>query len=422
MLSTIIVEVMLQTIRKILPFNFFSELPRVPTKMSEVKIVRKPRYDGRIKKRQWEDRRSDKGAGLDPTKSKLIKKETEITGELLEKIKRRKFAVLLGYSGTNYYGMQRNPNTPTIEEELFQSLYKNKYISQENFTQVQTMQFQRAARTDKGVSAARQVVSLKLPENVEVSKINENLPEVIRVFGIKRVTKGFNSKVQCDSRSYIYLLPTVSFIPYEQMMVQKGFRVDEAVLDRVNTILQKFVGTKNFHNFTAKKQATDPSAKRYMKTLVCDKPFVKDDVEFTLIKIRGQSFMLHQIRKMVGLVIAIIKGCTSEETLDLALGMEKVNIPKAPGLGLLLDYVHYERYDNRYGEDGVHEKMIWDEVEGEVNAFKEKYIFPNIIDTEIREELMVEWIVRRLSGHKFDDVDAEDDKSDNEEKDTAENR
>ncbi|KAH0822550.1 hypothetical protein GEV33_000205 [Tenebrio molitor] len=201
--------------------------------MSEVKIVRKPRYDGRIKKRQWEDRRSDKGAGLDPTKSKLIKKETEITGELLEKIKRRKFAVLLGYSGTNYYGMQRNPNTPTIEEELFQSLYKNKYISQENFTQVQTMQFQRAARTDKGVSAARQVVSLKLPENVEVSKINENLPEVIRVFGIKRVTKGFNSKVQCDSRSYIYLLPTVSFIPYEQMMVQKGFRVDEAVLDRM---------------------------------------------------------------------------------------------------------------------------------------------------------------------------------------------
>jgi tRNA pseudouridine38-40 synthase len=70
---------------------------------------------------------------------------------------------------------------------------------------------------------------------------------------IKRVTKGFNSKVQCDSRSYIYLLPTVSFIPYEQMMVQKGFRVDEAVLDRVNTILQKFVGTKKFSQFHGKK-------------------------------------------------------------------------------------------------------------------------------------------------------------------------
>ncbi|KAJ3666707.1 hypothetical protein Zmor_002141 [Zophobas morio] len=414
---------MLQTIRKILPFYFSSsDLPHLPSKMSEIKIVRKPRYDGRVKKRQWEERRSDKGAGLDATKSKLVKKEeTEITGEILEKIKRRKFALLLGYSGTNYYGMQRNPNTPTIEEEFFQSLYQNKYISEENFSQVQTMQFQRAARTDKGVSAARQVVSLKLPENIDIAKLNEKLPEVIRVFGIKRVTKGFNSKVQCDSRSYTYLLPTVSFIPKDQMMVQKGFRLQEDILNKINAILQKFVGTKNFHNFTSKKQASDPSAKRFMKSLVCDTPFVKDDVEFTLIKIRGQSFMLHQIRKMVGLVLAIVKGYTSEEILDVAFNMEKVNIPKAPGLGLVLDYVHYERYNNRYGDDGVHEKMTWDEAEDEVNAFREKYIFPTIISTEIEEESLVNWIVRRLSGHKYDDLEADDDKSDSEQK-AEENR
>ncbi|XP_044259012.1 tRNA pseudouridine synthase A [Tribolium madens] len=406
---------MLQVIRKLIPFYSASpELPSLPTKMSEVKIVRKPRYDGRVKKRQWEERRSDKGEGLDSQKSKIVKKETDVTGELIEKIKRKKFAVLLGYSGTNYYGMQRNPNTPTIEEELLNSLYKNKYITEENFTQVQTMQFQRAARTDKGVSAARQVVSLKLPENVEIAKINEQLPEMIRVFGIRRVTKGFNSKVQCDSRSYIYLLPTVSFIPHDQIMVQKGFRLNEATLNRVNDLLQKYVGTKNFHNFTSKKQATDPSAKRYMRNLMCDKPFIKDDVEFALIKIRGQSFMLHQIRKMVGLLVAVVKGYTSEETLDLAFGMEKVNIPKAPGLGLLLDYVHYERYNNRYGEDGVHEKLIWDDVEKEVVEFREKYIFPTIINTEIKEEAMVDWIVRRLSTHKYDDVDADDDKSDSE--------
>lgn len=413
---------MLQALRKLISISPSPELPPLVTTMSDIKIVRKPRYDGRVKKRQWEERRSDKGEGLDPKKSKIIKKETEVTGELLEKIKRRKFAVLLGYSGTNYYGMQRNPNTPTIEEELFKSLYKNKYISEENFTQVQTMQFQRAARTDKGVSAARQVVSLKLQENVEISKINEHLPEVIRVFGIKRVTKGFNSKVQCDSRSYIYLLPTVSFVPRDQMMVQKGFRLDESTLHRINNLLQKFLGTKNFHNFTSKKQATDPSAKRYMRTVSCDPPFVKDDVEFTLIKIRGQSFMLHQIRKMMGLLIAVVKGFTSEQTLDLAFGMDRVNIPKAPGLGLLLDYVHYERYNHRYGADGVHEKLIWDEVEKDVVEFREKYIFPTIINTEIREESMLNWIIKRLSTHKYDDIEADEDKSDNEQCCVSENR
>lgn len=51
---------------------------------------------------------------------------------------------------------------PTIEEELFKALLGANFMTQQAFEQVQTIQFQRAARTDKGVSAARQVVSLKL--------------------------------------------------------------------------------------------------------------------------------------------------------------------------------------------------------------------------------------------------------------------
>lgn len=56
----------------------------------------------------------------------------------------------------------RNPKTKTIEEELFTALLKVNYIGKDAFDQVQLIQYQRAARTDKGVSAARQVVSIKL--------------------------------------------------------------------------------------------------------------------------------------------------------------------------------------------------------------------------------------------------------------------
>lgn len=52
----------------------------------------------------------------------------------------------------------------TIEEDLLSALLKANLITEESFAQIQTIQFQRAARTDKGVSAARQVVSLKLRE------------------------------------------------------------------------------------------------------------------------------------------------------------------------------------------------------------------------------------------------------------------
>lgn len=79
-----------------------------------------------------------------------------------ERIKKRKCCLLLGYSGVNYFGMQRNPDMKTIEEDLLVAMLKNKWINDEAFKQAQVVQFQRAARTDKGVSAARQCVSMKL--------------------------------------------------------------------------------------------------------------------------------------------------------------------------------------------------------------------------------------------------------------------
>lgn len=62
-------------------------------------------------------------------------------------------------------------------------------------------------------------------------------------------------------------------------------------------------------------------------------------MEFIPLRVRGQSFMIHQIRKMVGLMIAIVRGHTPEDTIVRAYQQEKLDIPRAPGLGLLLDNV-----------------------------------------------------------------------------------
>ena len=39
----------------------------------------------------------------------------------------------------------------------------------------------------------------------------------------------------------------------------------------------------------------------------------------------------------------------------------KVDVPKAPGLGLVLEQLHYDAYNKKYGSDGFHEKMDWSE-------------------------------------------------------------
>ena len=49
--------------------------------------------------------------------------------------------------------------------------------------------------------------------------------------------------------------------------------------------------------------------------------------------------MMSPLNACTGLVIAIVRGRTGEETLARAYEREKVDIPRAPGLGLLLENV-----------------------------------------------------------------------------------
>lgn len=68
---------------------------------------------------------------------------------------------------------------------------------------------------------------------------------------------------------------------------------------------------------------------RYIISFTASDPFIKDGLEYVLLKIKGQSFMLHQIRKMIGLVVAFMRGYAGKDTFSRALGtLEKIDIPK----------------------------------------------------------------------------------------------
>lgn len=67
--------------------------------------------------------------------------------------------------------------------------------------------------------------------------------------------------------------------------------------------------------------------------------FVSENIEFAIIEIKGQSFMLHQIRKMISMVIAFLRNMATEDSLKQTFKDEKMDIPLAPSLGLSLNYV-----------------------------------------------------------------------------------
>jgi tRNA pseudouridine38-40 synthase len=244
---------------------------------------------------------------------------------------------------------------------------------------------------------------------VNIDDINKDLPEDIRVFLTQRVTKGFNSKSNCDARTYSYTLPSYTFTKKDETYDEKTYRLPAERLEELNKILNLYEGTKNFHNFTIKKAPHDPSCRRYMMKLECPQPFVPDntEVEFARIRVKGQSFMLHQIRRMVGLVIAIMKGYAEPFTVTHAMEKEKMNIPQAPGLGLILENVHYDRYNKRYGGDGVHAALTYEAADEKVEEFFQKKIVTTIIDTELRDKSMENW-VKKLKHHSFTNEPEED--------------
>jgi tRNA pseudouridine38-40 synthase len=164
--------------------------------------------------------------------------------------------------------------------------------------------FVRCARTDKGVHASANLVSLKMiiEDDKIIEKINSYLPEQIRVWNFVRTRNNFHAKNACDSRIYEYLLPTYSLIkcdgtlyPYsavaidegvdpsevykirnrfevievsqdskEQVLKRREYRIDNTALNTLRMILKKFEGTKNQHNFTVGKTFADSSSKRYI--------------------------------------------------------------------------------------------------------------------------------------------------------------
>ncbi|GFN82400.1 tRNA pseudouridine synthase [Plakobranchus ocellatus] len=296
---------------------------------------------------------------------------------------KRKIALLIAYNGAGYYGVQVNPGFPTIESEFFPALVKVGAIPEDHATTPSKMWFQRA---------------VLVPDFVK--KLNEILPPAIQVIGYIRTTNGFDSKNFCCARTYMYMLPTFAFAPIEKFITDE-YRVTAQIIEQARKILTRFEGTHKFHNFTSGVKFEQACASRYIIKFECSDPFVRDGLEFVTLKVKGQSFMLHHIRKMIGLTIAIVRGYCGEKVIDSCWGPEKVDVPKAPGLGLVLEQLHFDGYNKKFGCDGVHEPIDWSQYEETVEKFKEEQIISQIVAKEKEERVTFEWL-RTLQFHNFD--------------------
>ncbi|KAL8829451.1 MAG: hypothetical protein Q9170_006159 [Blastenia crenularia] len=493
--------------------------------------------------------------------TKFSKEEIEAEGRKPKK----KVAVMIGYSGSGYKGMQINNDEKTIEGDLFKALVAAGAISKANADDPKKSSLVRCARTDRGVHAAGNVISLKMiiedPDIVQ--KINHELPPQIRVWGFEQASGSFSAYQLCDSRIYEYLIPTYCFLPphpesfiskelvklaeeagdltgfgkrqqevsgfwknleerhvkpflhgldpelsssvrkalydpepkildpelegeplgmhvatepddgirpaaaettvevlekgkdddrrlghldtsptqrpaaidssnaavskqdsgicfdeqdssvaqtpqgNEQrpplpaleealkklksiiVSAKKKYRIDPTRLARVQSVLNHYVGTHNFHNYTVAKLPRDPSAKRVIKSFnVAPDPVLINNTEWLSLKVHGQSFMMHQIRKMVTMAALVVRCGCPEERMEESYGEEKLTVPKAPSLGLLLERPVFDTYNKNLVKEGANAKgeVGFERFKAEVEEFKQREIYERIFREEERDD------------------------------------
>jgi len=256
-----------------------------------------------------------------------------------------------------------------------------------------------------------------------IARINANLPSCIRVFGVHRVVKGFDSRKACDRRRYEYILPAWMFDPAiktvkveaeqpenkddaeeaEAGMNQKveyrtivtegnpEFEFDGECVKKLTDILKQYEGTHNFHNFTVRQPSTSPQAKRFIIKFSCEGTFTIAGKPWVKLVVIGQSFMLHQIRKMVGMAFAEYKGIAPPGSLKLAMqARHRIVVPMAPDLGLFLDECYYEAYNDRWGN--LHGKLSAEIYREQIQNFKDTQLYPAIANRDEAEVINKHWI------------------------------
>lgn len=349
------------------------------------------------------------------------------------KAPKKKVAFLVAFLGESYFGMQINVGRRTIQAEIDWALYKSGLISLANFGFPQKYSWSNAARTDRGVHAAAQVCSLKIafPPSDDTDgvreRINAELPGDIRVLDVRRTTRNFCARTQRDKARYVYMTP--SFMLKERdglrrIFEEKGctrngreasdplsdeeiralrpafreFRASAADVRRLREALKLFEGTHSFHNFTNGKTSSDPSSKRYVESFETLDPIVGEGgMEWITTVVVGQSFLLHQIRKMTSLAIDVARGAaTTPDVIKDAMTERRMILGLAPAQGLFLDMSFFGQYNKIKRPD---EPLSWATTETPAvkrwRKFKEERIIKHIMKEEERDGNFLKYLYRQ---------------------------
>ncbi len=223
---------------------------------------------------------------------------------------------------------------------------------------IDSCDYSRCGRTDKGVSAFGQVIGVKVRSNQPINSelldvdniddvlpghifrvkmpngnirtiteidydvaINRSLPDDIRVYSAVAVPSGFSARFDCHGRLYRYFF------------VKKSLDIA-----KMQIAANKLVGDHDYRNFCR----IDTARQTYERTIhsfdiiQCeDHETVEQSQQMYRFEIRGGAFLWHQVRCMVQILFFVGEGREEPEIIDTLLDIE--TMPRKPQYDMASD-------------------------------------------------------------------------------------
>ncbi|MEY4724286.1 MAG: tRNA pseudouridine(38-40) synthase TruA [Pseudomonadota bacterium] len=248
-----------------------------------------------------------------------------------------RIALGLAYDGTTYNGYQTQPGGNTIQDQLEGALAK--FL--ESSEPVQTVS---AGRTDAGVHARGQVVHLETTAERPlwnwVRGVNSFLPESIRVRWAAHAPDDFHARFSAISRRYSYsILNEPVDLPLVSRFATWVFQPLD--LERMNAACADVLGEHDFSAFRAAEcQAASPI--RVISRCEWEQP--QADHRRLVFHIRGNAFLHHMVRNLVGSLVEIGRGAKPVDWMaSLLAGQDRTQAARTfPAQGLCLEEVEYD--------------------------------------------------------------------------------
>lgn len=266
--------------------------------------------------------------------------------------------------------------SPELRERVEQALYKTDSVPREEYNAVASMLGEDDEVVVPEDNAEQPTSQIHNEPELDTGMSTSNDPNLKEndTTGRKSLAPELEKPVKSLKAAYI--------------AAKKAYRISPSRVEHIRRVLAKYEGTHNFHNFTIRKSAKDPSAKRFIKSFeINGDPVIINDSEWLSLKVHGQSFMMHQIRKMVAMAALVVRSGTPLERMDEVMSEEAINIPKAPSLGLLLERPVFDNYNKFKAAENDKEDIDFATYEKEMLEFKQREIYDRIFEEEEKDNV-----------------------------------